>query len=265
MSKVLIFGGNRFVGKALSQVLLDKDYSVDVFNRSGTSADNKISIIQGDRNNIDDINKIDFHKYDCIVDMCLFFPRQFEMMYHYIPKETNYIFVSSGAADYRYIDEYGEYGKDKLRVEELLELSNLNYDVIRPSYIVGRGDHRARLDYYINKIESEQPIKLDGDGTNEINMVFVQDVVKVLEKLVDKEENEAKVLNVCGNDSFDIVDFVNKINKKYYNKSVSFLYNQDNAILPKNTFVFDSTQTCINLDITFTNFYDGFDEYVYNL
>ena len=39
---VLIFGGNRFVGKALSEVLINKEYSVDVFNRSGTSAKRKV-------------------------------------------------------------------------------------------------------------------------------------------------------------------------------------------------------------------------------
>ena len=59
MKRVLIIGGNRFVGKQLSEVLVDK-YRVDVFNRSGTSSDDRISVIQGDRNNKQDIDKIDF-------------------------------------------------------------------------------------------------------------------------------------------------------------------------------------------------------------
>ena len=33
---VLVFGGNRFVGKALIEKLLDQGYNVDMFNRSGT-------------------------------------------------------------------------------------------------------------------------------------------------------------------------------------------------------------------------------------
>ncbi len=262
MKKILIFGGNRFVGKSLSKILLDKGYEVDVFNRSGTSADIGISIIQGDRNNGEDINKIDFEKYDCIVDMCLFFISQFKMFYKLIPKETKYIFVSSGAADHRYVHHYGEYGKEKSEIEDFLDYVDFNYAIIRPSYIVGSGDHRARLDYYIDKINNNELIKIDGDGTNEINMVFVQDVVKVLEKLVDMDELDNDIINVCGNESFSLLDFVNNINNKYYQKTVNFLFNQNDAILPKNTFVFDNTQTCIKFDMNFTDLYEGFDEYV---
>ena len=70
MKTVLIIGGNRFVGKALSKVLSDKNYSVDVFNRSGTSADSNINIIQGDRNKTKDIDKIDFtNKIDKIKEL----------------------------------------------------------------------------------------------------------------------------------------------------------------------------------------------------
>jgi nucleoside-diphosphate-sugar epimerase len=258
---VLIFGGNRFVGKALSEVLINKDYYVDVFNRSGTSANDKIKIIQGDRNKSEDIEKIDFTKYDCIVDMCLFFPNQFDLVKDKISKETNYIFVSSGAADYRYIDSYGDYGKDKLAVEELLEFSDLNYEVIRPSYIVGVGNHRPRLGHYINCICEEKPIKIDGDGNNEINLVFVQDVVGVLERLVDIETHDAKVIDVCGNENFSVISLINKINN-YYGRQLNIDYNQEDAILPKNNFVFDNTQTCINLDMTFTDFDKGLKQYI---
>ena len=258
---VLIFGGNRFVGKALSKVLINKDYSIDVFNRSGTSADDNINIIQGDRNKSEDIEKIDFTKYDCIVDMCLFFPSQFDLVKDKIPKETNYIFVSSGAADYRYIDSYGDYGKDKLAVEESLELSDLNYEVIRPSYIVGVGNHRPRLGHYIDCICEEKPIKIDGDGNNEINLVFVQDVVKVLERLIDVKTHDAKVIDVCGNENFSVIDLIEKINN-YYGRQLNIDSNQEDAILPKNNFVFDNTQTCINLDMTFTDFDKGLKQYI---
>ena len=105
--------------------------------------------------------KIDFTKYDCIVDMCLFSPSQFELIKDKISKDTNYIFVSSGAADYRYIGEYGDYGMDKLAVEHLLEFSELNYEIVRPSYIVGIGNHRPRLGHYIQKICEEKSIKID--------------------------------------------------------------------------------------------------------
>ena len=261
MKRIFILGGNRFVGKKLSINLLNKGYEVDVFNRSGTSANSSISVIKGDRNNIDDINKIDFKKYDCIVDMCLFFPSQFELIKDKISTDTNYIFVSSGAADYRYISEYGDYGKNKLGVEESLEFSKLNYEIVRPSYIIGIGNHRPRLGYYIQKICEEKAIKIDGDGTNDINVVFIQDVVKALEILVDRKIYKTKILDICGNQNINIVDMIKKINK-YYGRELKFNYNQDNAIIPKNNFTFDNTQTCNNLNIKFTDFDEGLKQYI---
>ena len=153
VGKVLILGGNRFVGKALAKkIVWEYRYNfVDVFNRSGTGP-RGTNIIQGDRNDREDLEKIDWDKYDTIVDMCLFKPEQFQLIEYQIPKDTNYIFVSSGAADERYIKYYGDYGHEKREVEMLLKSSDLNYKIVRPSYIVGIGNHRPRLGYYMNKI-----------------------------------------------------------------------------------------------------------------
>ena len=97
-----------------------KWHKVDVFNRSGTGPDG-VGIIKGDRNNTEDLNKVEWDKYDTIVDMCLFFPQQWKLVSPLIPRDTNYIFVSSGAADSRYRSAYGAYGEDKKAVEVMLE------------------------------------------------------------------------------------------------------------------------------------------------
>ena len=119
--KVLVLGGNRFVGKHLVEELLEQGYDVDMFNRSGTGPDYVMdtcegNIIQGDRNESADLDKIDFDSYGCIVDMCLFFESQFDLIEDRINKDTNYIFVSSGAANTNYSEHYGDYGHDKKQV-----------------------------------------------------------------------------------------------------------------------------------------------------
>tara|TARA_E500000331_G_scaffold50652_1_gene43809 strand:+ start:1121 stop:1912 length:792 start_codon:yes stop_codon:yes gene_type:complete len=260
VKRVLIFGGNRFVGKQLSEVLIDT-YRVDVFNRSGTSSDDRISVIQGDRNNKQDIDKIDFDKYDYIVDMCLFFPSQLKLIMDLV--KSKYIFVSSAAANDRYIEYYGDYGKDKLAVEDMLVDSNLDYVIIRPSYIIGKGDHRDRLNYYLKSIQNEIPIKIDGDGQNKINMVFSQDVVNVLHNLIKYwVRNDNRFYYICGNQSVRLVDFINHINKKYYNKNIKFNFNQKDAIFPKNDFILSNKYTCRDLDVSFTDLYKGVDDYL---
>ena len=262
MKRVLIFGGNRFVGKQLSELLID-NYQVDVFNRSGTSSDDRISVIQGDRNDVRDLDKIDFEKYDYIVDMCLFFPHQLKLIMDSI--KSKYIFVSSAAANNRYIDYYGHYAKCKLEAEDILVDSDLDYVIIRPSYIIGNGDHRDRLNYYLDSIKNETPIKIDGDGQNKINMVFSQDVVNVLNTLIEHwVRDDNRFYYICGNESVRLVDFINHINKKYYNKDIKFNFNQKDAIFPKNDFILSNKYTCRDLDVSFTDLYEGVDDYLQN-
>ena len=177
--------------------------------------------------------------------------------------KSKYIFVSSAAANDRYIEYYGDYGKDKLAVEDMLVDSNLDYVIIRPSYIIGKGDHRDRLNYYLKSIQNEIPIKIDGDGQNKINMVFSQDVVNVLHNLIKYwVRNDNRFYYICGNQSVRLVDFINHINKKYYNKNIKFNFNQKDAIFPKNDFILSNKYTCRDLDVSFTDLYKGVDDYL---
>ena len=57
MREILIIGGNRFVGKLVSEDLYKKGYNVNLLNRSGNSPVDW-NVIKLDRN---EIKKIDFH------------------------------------------------------------------------------------------------------------------------------------------------------------------------------------------------------------
>ena len=245
MENVLIIGGNRFVGKALSERLLHNGVQVDVFNRSGTSSDG-VKVIQGDRNKPEDIEKIDFTKYDCIVDMCLFFESQFDLIEHLIPNETNYIFISSGGADDRYIEHYGKYGIGKKKVESRLEESDINYKIVRPTYIVGKGNHRPRLGYYMHKMLNREHIEIAGDGKNTINIVFVQDVVNCLEELIFTDVKTAvqhPPIEVVGR-NIEVIDLIHILKnwvtiRGSQESEVMLVQDDENAIISKNNFVFD--------------------------
>ena len=275
MENVLIIGGNRFVGKALSERLLHKGVQVDVFNRSGTSSDLRtrdiegIDIIQGDRNKPEDLAKIDFTKYDCIVDMCLFFESQFDLIEHLIPNETNYIFVSSGAADDRYIEHYGDYGVDKKKVESRLEDSDINFKIVRPSYIVGQGNHRPRLGHYMNKIINREHIEVAGNGKNKVNVVFVQDVVNQLVRLVTTGARTYEMIEVVG-DNIEIVDLIYKVNEYSREGEVMLVQDDENAVLPEHDFTFETNWDYTKLeeglkDYAKWYYNEGVKKYGYNI
>ena len=73
MKKVLIIGGNRFVGKLVSKELYDKGYDITLLNRSGTSPVN-CGVIRQDRNNIDRVTLHQLIDYspEIIIDMCAY-------------------------------------------------------------------------------------------------------------------------------------------------------------------------------------------------
>ena len=256
MENVLVFGGNRFVGKHLVEELLEQGYNVDMFNRSATGPDYVMdtcegNIIQGDRNEPEDLAKIDFTKYDCIVDMCLFFESQFDLIEDRIDKDTNYIFVSSGAANSKYSEHYGDYGHDKKQVERRLQDSKLNYKIVRPSYIVGQGNHRPRLGYYMNKLIHREHIEIAGDGKNVVNVVFVQDVVNQLIRLATTQAKTYEMVEVVG-DNIEVIDLVHKVFKYVlddaYQGDVMLVQDDEKAILPKNDFTFETNWDYTKLD-----------------
>ena len=148
---ILVIGGNRFVGKKLVKRLLNESHDVTVINRSGSGPDGSKKI-KFDRNVLSSIQSVDFEKFDCIVDMCLFKPAQFYLIKNSIPKDVNYIFVSSGAVDYIDTNSFGDYAVEKMGVEKALSETDLNYKIVRPSYIVGMGNHRPRLGHYISQL-----------------------------------------------------------------------------------------------------------------
>ena len=239
---VSVFGGNRFVGKALVPKLLEQGYNVDVFNRSGTGPDG-VNIIQGDRNKSEDIDKIDFDAYGCIVDMCLFFEAQYDLFVDRMNESTNYIFVSSGAARGDYMEHYGDYGKDKKRIEERLKESKLNYKIVRPSYIVGKGNHRPRLGHYMNKIIHREHIQKAGDGKNVVNVLFGQDEVNQMVRLATTQARTYEMVEVVG-DNIEVIDLIYKVFKYVlddaYQGDVMLVQDDEKAILPKNDFTFET-------------------------
>ena len=218
MKKILILGGNRFVGKKLAEILQPK-YQITIFNRRGIGPVG-INIIQGDRNNKYDINKISFLEYDIILDFCLFKPEQFELIKNKISLTTKYIFISSAAVYYK---AFGSYGKEKQDCENLIKSTLNNYLILRPPYIDGPESHRPRIAFYLNQLLSNQPIPINGDGKAQFNIIWVDDLVNMLETLIDSDFKELtkKEYDLTGSDIITI-DYLINLFDNYTNNSPIF-------------------------------------------
>ena len=256
--KILVLGGNRFSGKALVNKLVDEKKEVHVFNRSGT-APMGVRVIKGNRNNIADLKKIDFDSYDCVVDMCLYKLDQFNLIRDLLPVNTNYVFVSSGVVDYP--KAFGEYAREKIEVESALINSHLNFKILRPSYIIGRGDHNDRLGYYINMLKNGMPIEVDGRGDCPINLVFVQDVAECLYKLSIDHNMTRSIYYATSDNSITVNDLISMV-KERLGIVDHIISNSPEAPFVNQPFEFDNSRIKNDYHVVFTDLPAGIGDYM---
>ena len=208
--KIAVIGGNRFVGKYLVEQLIDDKHDVTLFNRS-QSGHKKAKLYKFNR----DTDKISLRKFDCVVDMCLYTLKQFKLIKKSIPKSVKYIFMSTGAVEYP--ETFGAYAKQKKLIEEVLSKSQIDYTIIRPSYIDGVDNHLKRIEYFINSIKNKEEIRIEGKtGDYPINIVWVGDVVRVIKKIIENKTKKIKnkIYNVCVDDSITLDELFKEIKKQ---------------------------------------------------
>tara|TARA_R110001592_G_scaffold224817_2_gene480520 strand:- start:344 stop:1141 length:798 start_codon:yes stop_codon:yes gene_type:complete len=182
--KIIIIGGNRFVGKLLAQQLSYlPNMSVTLINRTGTGPNNCI-LIKCDRNTEEFKQQLKNIKADIVIDMCLYNINQYDFIKPLL-KQTNlkkYIFISSIASK---IKSFGNYGVQKQLLEDKIKKSTLPYIILQPTYIIGKEDHSNRLSQYINNLITDNTLSIDNTGNKLINFVDAEDVCNVILKLIN--------------------------------------------------------------------------------
>ena len=277
VNKVLILGGNRFVGKLLAEALIKLKINTTVFNRRGTGPKESI-IIKGDRNNIEDLKQIIFNEFDYIIDMCLYNKDQFKIIEPLLNNKIPYIFISSGAAykdpDIWPIDEnnellgmeaYGNYGVEKAEVEKLIFNSHLyNYKILRPTYIVGKGNHNPRLGHYIKCLQNKETIHIAGNGENLVSLVFADDIVKLLCLMItSKSLHDLEDYNMCNDEFLTVNSLISIIAKELNIKEMTIEHNSSEAILPSNNYgVFLNDKVKTSYNIKFKNLKESLPSYI---
>ena len=141
---VLVLGGTYFVGRHIVEKLITYHY-VTLFNR-GTNSNlfpNILKII-GDRNNKNDINKLQNKKFDCVIDVSGYNVNQVSPLIDVIKDNIPYyIYISSTAA----INPTDDYAKGKKECEDVIIKKYDNYLILRPYYLCGNYDYTNRFDY----------------------------------------------------------------------------------------------------------------------
>ena len=220
---ILVFGGNRFTGKLLVEKLFSNGHKITVINRRGI-APVSCEIIKCDRNDTKKLESlIQGLKFDCVIDMCLFNIDQAKASVKiFNNKIEKYIFISSVAvyekSELFPKDEkstlgswpmFGSYGQDKLLIENYFEsIKNFPFINLRPTYIIGNGNHLNREGYYFDKILKGEQIDIEKEGQAILSFVFVEDVAEIIYKIVIKKVILRESYNLCNDEFITIKEFV---------------------------------------------------------
>ena len=184
MKKVLVFGGTRFFGKDLVNVLIKEGYDVTIATRGITKDDfgDKVNRIIVDREDKEGLEKaFKNENYHIIYDNICYSPNSaLHSCNIFEGKVDKYIFTSTLSVyeeglnieekefnPYNYEIKYGEredfnYGEGK-RLAEAVFFQKATFPVVAVRFpiVIGKDDYTKRLSSYAENISNEIPFYID--------------------------------------------------------------------------------------------------------
>lgn len=243
--KILIIGGNRYVGKRLSNLMLQAGFDVTLFNRHSTSQPN-LRIINGDRRKHSDLQKISEVKFDVIYDFACFDANEAQLALDFFEKKTShYIFISSqsvygpgGNLHEKNFDPWTfvsgiaassseNYALTKQQAEKVFyQQTDIKVSSIRFPIILGNDDYTKRLQWHIDRIKKSEPIFFS-DIKAKISFVHADDGARALFFLKDHLYHGP--LNVASPHPISLLDLISKLENKYQKTLVSSADEKDHS------------------------------------
>jgi 2'-hydroxyisoflavone reductase len=248
--RVLIFGGTGFIGPHFVGTLRDAGHKLTLFNRGkrnpGLFPD--VETLIGDRNG--QIDALKGRDWDVVVDDSGYLPAQVKLSAELLKDHVqHYIYVSSISAyadlttagideDYKLAqlkdptvtEVNGEtYGGLKALCEQIVEQTyGARQAVIRPTYIVGPGDHTDRFTYWPVRASRGGEMLAPGSASDPIQFIDVRDLAEFVRLCVD--QRIAGRYNLCNppgavtiGDLLDTSKRLSKANTTYAWADVKFL------------------------------------------
>ncbi len=209
--RILVIGGNRFVGRAIVESALAREHEVTVVHR-GTGPDDPFSEsthIHLDRNG--DLSSLSTGDWDATVDVSAYFPKQVNSLAEALGvRAGHYVFISSVSA---YADPPGPGITEDAPLTELVDAkaednSGETYGgrkalcertaaahfpdsllIIRPTYVIGPHDYTMRFPTWVQRIEAGGEIVAPGEPDDPIQYIDARDQAEFIVSKVESRTN----------------------------------------------------------------------------
>jgi nucleoside-diphosphate-sugar epimerase len=218
--KILITGASSTLGKNLAVKLLKtKQFSIRLLEYRSPVCRKNCEVVQGDLQVVDSLGRA-CSEVDIVVHLAALTHSSFRKEYFAINEEgtknlitackknnvMRFVFVSSAAAS----EEGGDYGVSKLRCEEWVRKSGLDWVILRPSEVYG-----MKMEEGIGKlfawVEKYPIIPVIGDGSYFLSPVSVDDVVKVMMEILRDDSIKKETLNLCGPEKMTMNELIDRL------------------------------------------------------
>ena len=237
MKKILLMGGNQFLGKRLCEFLLDNGYTVYILNRGNRINPDGAEFLKCDRNIKDDLCKsLKDISVDYIVDISAYTRDQASLIQKVMAgKYSQYILISSASIynDTKHIpaketdntganEVWGKYAEDKYLSEKITienaEKLNFNYTIFRPFYIYGPENNLDRESYMFARFENNMPVFIPDKGEEIIQFGYIDDLCEAVNFSLGNSDFFNQIFNISGNERITIKEYAelcsNICNKK---------------------------------------------------
>ena len=229
MKTALVIGGSRLIGPRLVETLLDRGYRVIVFNRGTRPARFEgmdVQQVVGNRNAEDDLARVAQLAPDIVFDTCCYEPHQAGMVVDLFGNRLQrYVYVSTVAVyrepqEFPIVEEsplglwplWGEYGLNKARTDqtflEAYQTIAFPVTILRPTYILGSGNHVEREAFFTGRLLRQVPIVIPGDGQALISFAFADEVAQAMVRLAETPKAAGQVYNCARDQAVTLLGFV---------------------------------------------------------
>ncbi|MBI3051119.1 SDR family oxidoreductase [Candidatus Woesearchaeota archaeon] len=242
--KILVIGGNRFIGLHLVNALLAKKFHVTVVNRGSRKGmyHGAAEELACDRDDTKAFSRLfaESH-FDAVFDNCAYQPQQVEASLNLFKgKVKQYILISSVAVyDQKAKLPYGEgssrgghnlfseYARGKSGCEDVLfEAENFPYTIIRPTYVYGPDDYSGRMDKLFKAVKSGSVIRIPKSNPRS-QFVHVDDLATALMACIGNRKAIGQAFNICGDEIIsygELVELIGELTGKQPKVSFSILH-----------------------------------------
>jgi len=210
--KILIMGGTRFLGIALTKTLLAQGHEVVLFNRGNKPAPvDGVRVILGDRTDPLQIKeKLLYEQFDAIFDnngrelsdtkplVDLFRDR----IRHFVYMSSAGVYLDSENMPYFEGDavDPNSRHKGKLHTEAYLKQAydeiGFPFTSIRPTYIYGPQNYNDLEAWFFDRIVRDRPILIPENGKFITQLGHVEDLVAAMAAVLDKSATLGEIYNV---------------------------------------------------------------------